>query len=68
MRLAGSVRRMRGSIGDADFLAVSTEPDKVMGFFTSMPEVAYIHTQGITKSMVRLHSGIDCDLRINRKS
>ena len=64
VELAGSVRRMRGSIGDADFLAVSTEPDKVMGFFTSMPEVAYIHTQGITKSMVRLHSGIDCDLRI----
>jgi len=29
-----------------------------------MPEVEYIHTKGITKSMVRLHSGIDCDLRI----
>jgi DNA polymerase (family 10) len=64
VELAGSVRRMRESIGDADFLAVSNEPDKVMEFFTSMPEVAYIHTKGITKSMVRLHSGIDCDLRI----
>jgi DNA polymerase (family X) len=64
VELAGSVRRMRESIGDADFLAVSKEPDKVMGFFTSMPEVAHIHTQGTTKSMVRLDSGIDCDLRI----
>jgi DNA polymerase (family 10) len=64
VELAGSARRMKESIGDADFLAVSNQPDEVMDFFTTMPEVEYIHTKGITKSMVRLHSGIDCDLRI----
>lgn len=64
VELAGSVRRMRESIGDADYLAVSNEPSKVMDFFTSMPEVEYIHSKGATKSSVRLCSGIDCDLRI----
>lgn len=64
IQLAGSARRMKESIGDADFLASSNEPDRVMDFFTSMPEVIYIHTKGGTKSMVRLDSGIDCDLRI----
>lgn len=64
IQLAGSARRMKESIGDADFLASSNEPDRVMDFFTSMPEVIYIHTKGGTKSMVRLVSGIDCDLRI----
>jgi len=64
VELAGSVRRMKESIGDADFLVVSDQPDKVIYFFITMPEVEYIHTKGITKSMVRLHSGIDCDLRI----
>ncbi len=63
-KLAGSARRMKESIGDADFLASSDKPEKVMDFFTSMPEVAYIHTKGRTKSTVRLKSGINCDLRI----
>lgn len=62
--LAGSARRMKETIGDIDILAVSSEPDKVMDFFTSLPEVVYVHTKGITKSMIRLNSGIDCDLRI----
>jgi DNA polymerase (family X) len=54
---------MKESIGDAGFLAVSNQPEEVMDFFTTMPEVEHMHTKGITKSMVRLH-GIDCDLRI----
>jgi DNA polymerase (family X) len=49
---------------DVSDSAVSNQPEEVMDFFTTMPEVEYIHTKGITKSMVRLHSGIDCDLRI----
>lgn len=64
IELAGSARRMKETIGDADLLAVSLEPYKLMDFFSSMPEVTYIHAKGRTKSMVRLVSGIDCDLRI----
>lgn len=64
VQLAGSARRMKETVGDADFVASSTEPGKVMDFFTSMPDVNYIHRKGKTKSKVRLNSGIDCDLRI----
>src|SRR6266487_3446958 len=54
VELAGSVRRMKESIGDADFVVVSNQPEKLMDFFTSMPEVAHVNTKGITKSTVRL--------------
>jgi DNA polymerase (family 10) len=64
VEMAGSIRRMKETIGDADFLAISDEPSKVMEYFVSMPEVVYVHAKGDTKSMVRLDSGIDCDLRI----
>ncbi len=64
VQLAGSARRMKESIGDADLLVASDESNKVMDVFTSMPEVAYVHTKGTSKSTVRLKSGINCDLRI----
>ena len=52
-KLAGSARRMKESIGDADFLASSDKPEKVMDFFTSMPEVAYIHTKNKVYSKIK---------------
>jgi len=62
--VAGSIRRRKETIGDADFLAVSNQPEKVMAFFVSMPEVAHVHGQGTTKTMVRLENGMDADLRV----
>jgi DNA polymerase (family X) len=62
--VAGSVRRRKETIGDADFLAISSKPAKVMDFFTTMPEVAHVHGKGSTKSMVRLKNGMDVDLRV----
>lgn len=62
--VAGSVRRMKETIGDADFLAVSNDPHKVMEYFVSMPEVEDILARGETKSVVRLNTGMHCDLRI----
>jgi DNA polymerase/3'-5' exonuclease PolX len=35
--------RMKETVGDIDILAVSSEPDKVMNFFTSMPEATYMY-------------------------
>jgi DNA polymerase (family X) len=64
VQLAGSARRMKESIGDADLLVASDKSNKVMNVFTSMPEVAHVHTKGTSKSTVRLKSGINCDLRI----
>src|SRR3989344_1149736 len=65
--VAGSIRRMRETIGDADFLAVSEKPKSVMDYFVKMPEVVHVYARGETKSMVRLENGLDCDLRVVSK-
>lgn len=62
--VAGSIRRWKETIGDGDLLAVSNDPDRVMDFFVSMPEVIYIHAKGPTKSSIKLKSDIDVDLRV----
>jgi DNA polymerase (family 10) len=61
---AGSVRRMKETIGDADFLVVSDKPTKVMDYFVSMPEVINVVDKGKTKSSVKLKSGMNADIRI----
>jgi DNA polymerase (family 10) len=62
--VAGSIRRCKETIGDLDFLAVSEDPRSVMEFFVAMPEVEHVYAQGRTKTLVRLASGIDADLRV----
>ncbi len=62
--IAGSIRRRKATIGDADFLVVSRDPAAVMDFFVAMPEVAHVHGKGSTKSSVRLQNGMDADLRV----
>jgi DNA polymerase (family 10) len=61
---AGSVRRMKETIGDVDFLVTSTNPTKVMDFFVALPGVVKVWGQGATKSSVRLKEGFDMDLRV----
>lgn len=62
--VAGSVRRMKETIGDADFLAVSDNPKRVTEYFVSMPEVELVLAKGETRSTIRLQSAMHCDLRI----
>ncbi|MBI4529099.1 MAG: DNA polymerase/3'-5' exonuclease PolX [Deltaproteobacteria bacterium] len=62
--VAGSIRRRKETVGDADILAVSPKPEKVMAGFVSMPEVMHVHGQGKTKAMVKLKIGMDVDLRV----
>jgi DNA polymerase (family X) len=64
---AGSVRRMKETVGDVDILAVSSKPDKVMDFFVSRPGIVKVWSKGITKSSVRLRQGFDVDLRIVKR-
>jgi len=61
---AGSVRRMKETIGDADFLVVSDQPTKAMDFFVAMPEVVDVIGKGETKSSVRLKTGMEVDVRV----
>lgn len=62
--IAGSVRRRKETIGDADILVVSSKPQKVMDYFTKMPEVVAVLASGSTKSSVKLKNGLNIDLRI----
>jgi len=61
---AGSVRRRKETIGDVDFLVISTNPAKVMDFFVSLPGVVKVWGRGATKSSVRLKAGCDMDIRV----
>jgi len=61
---AGSLRRMKETIGDVDFLVISKNPEKVMDFFVSLPEIVKIWGKGPTKSSVRMKEGFDMDIRI----
>jgi DNA polymerase (family 10) len=61
---AGSVRRMKETIGDVDFLVVSDEPDVVADFFVSMPEVIQVLEKGKTKTSVKFKIGLNADVRV----
>jgi DNA polymerase (family 10) len=62
--VGGSVRRMKETVGDVDFLVISAKPRKVMDYFVSMPEVVDIIGKGDTKSSIRLKTGMDADIRV----
>lgn len=64
IELAGSLRRKKETIGDVDILVVSTESKKVLKKFTNMNRVEKVVAKGDTKSTVRLHGGVQVDLRI----
>ncbi|NAS88980.1 DNA polymerase/3'-5' exonuclease PolX [ANME-1 cluster archaeon AG-394-G21] len=61
--IAGSLRRMRETIGDIDILVVSNRPRAVMNAFTCLDGVEDIVAKGDTKSSIVL-KGIDVDLRV----
>ena len=68
--IAGSVRRIKETIGDVDIL-VSIKPafakasaGKIMDFFVSMPEVVKVWSKGSTRSSVRTNGKFDMDLRV----
>jgi DNA polymerase (family 10) len=62
--VAGSLRRMQSTIGDIDLLASSTTPEAVMRAFADLPQVAEVVLGGQTKTTVRLHNGLQVDLRV----
>ncbi|MFH0890041.1 MAG: DNA polymerase/3'-5' exonuclease PolX [Candidatus Aenigmatarchaeota archaeon] len=58
---AGSLRRMKETIGDIDILVTSNEADSVVDFFTKMGDVM---AKGPTKASVRLRGGVQVDIRV----
>jgi DNA polymerase (family 10) len=61
---AGSLRRMRETVGDVDILAAATESDPLMAALTRLPVVAEVIARGPTKTSVRTTGGLQVDLRV----
>jgi len=55
---------MRSTIGDIDLLASSRAAEAVMDAFAGLPLVAEVTLSGPTKTTVRLHNGLQADLRV----
>jgi DNA polymerase (family 10) len=62
--VAGSLRRMRETVGDIDILATAGASSDVMSRFVGYAEVKEILSHGDTRSSVLLKSGIQVDLRV----
>jgi len=60
----GSIRRMKETIGDVDFLVVSQKAERVMDFFTNLSGILKIWGKGKTKSSIRMKEGFDIDVRV----
>lgn len=72
--IAGSVRRMKETIGDLDIMVLINDKetrktiDGIIEAFVNFPEVRHIYAKGISKASVRLDNGYDADLRIFKES
>jgi DNA polymerase (family 10) len=62
--IAGSYRRRKEIVRDLDFVVATNEPGAITTFFVEHPLVESVLLRGTTKTSARLHSGIQCDLRV----
>ncbi|GAB7187493.1 DNA polymerase/3'-5' exonuclease PolX [Kitasatospora sp. Ki12] len=61
---AGSLRRMRETVGDIDVLATAEDSAPLMAALTGLPYVAEVIGSGTTKTSVRTDRGVQVDLRV----
>lgn len=63
VELAGSLRRMRESIGDLDILVATDQAGPVMAAFKELPNIDQLVATGDTKTSIRFTNGLQADLR-----
>jgi DNA polymerase (family X) len=61
---AGSLRRMRETIGDIDVLAAAPDSKALMAAFVGLPLVADVIVTGTKKTSIRTSAGLQVDLRV----
>jgi DNA polymerase (family 10) len=61
---AGSLRRMRETIGDIDLLVASADPAGAMEAFRSLSGIRTLRAEGPTKASVYTTRGVQVDLRV----
>ena len=64
IQAAGSLRRMKETIGDIDILASGTAGADIVKSFVNMRGVTQILAAGDTKGSVRVEEGVQVDLRV----
>jgi DNA polymerase (family 10) len=62
---AGSLRRMRDTVGDLDVLVASKDPVAVMEAFVNLPRVHRVLGKGPTKSSIEFHDGLRVQLWVH---
>ena len=62
---AGSLRRMRSTVGDIDILIASSDAKPVMDRFTTLPGVARILGKGPMKSSIEFNDGLRAQLWVH---
>ncbi|MFF4828941.1 DNA polymerase/3'-5' exonuclease PolX [Streptomyces sp. NPDC001312] len=63
---AGSLRRMRETIGDIDVLVAADRSAPFMGALTELPSTAEVIAHGAKKTSIRTVTGVQVDLRVVR--
>jgi DNA polymerase (family X) len=61
---AGSLRRMKETIGDVDLLVAGSDAPPVMDAFVAHPSVSRVLAQGEAKSSIVTELGLQVDLRV----
>jgi DNA polymerase (family X) len=61
---AGSIRRMKDTIGDIDILVSSEKADDVIEAFTTLPISAEVLVKGPTKASILTSENLQIDLRV----
>jgi DNA polymerase (family 10) len=61
---AGSLRRMKQTIGDLDILVSSESPEAIIDAFVNLPQVREINAKGTTKASIIAENRLQVDLRV----
>lgn len=63
---AGSLRRMRATVGDLDILVAATDSGPVIDAFTTLPGVIRIHGKGDIKASIEFGDGVRAQVWVHR--
>ncbi|MFZ2174086.1 MAG: DNA polymerase/3'-5' exonuclease PolX [Rhodococcus sp. (in: high G+C Gram-positive bacteria)] len=61
---AGSLRRMRDTVGDIDLLVAACDSEPVMTTVVELPQVARVLAHGSTKTSIVTTTGVQVDVRV----
>jgi DNA polymerase (family 10) len=64
VEVAGSLRRMRETVKDADILVTARDPARVLDTLVALPSVVSVGGRGDTRASVRHQSGLAVDMRV----